>query len=349
MAEVALPSREPRRPAAMPVPKVRPLQPWVDAGVPLVEWLASLEDDPPPGEDMVPMTAPHARAMGYTANALVLRLRGQRVEVGADLPMVFTLADENGVPQRGRLSPDVLVAFGVQHRAAVREYDADANGAPDFVLEVLSRSTWQRDVAAKLKTYAAIGVRECFLFDPAAELSVPVLQGFALTKQSVQPLPVETVADGRHGVRSDVLRLVACVGRAGGEQAKREPGAPALRWHDPETGRDLPSPAEETAARMAAEQATAHAERQRDELAHRHAATARQRDELARQHEATTRQRDELARQHEATTRQRDELARQRDEATRERDELAQQRDETVRRIAELEDLLRRSERRATD
>ena len=328
MAEVALPSREPRQPAAVPVPERPLLRPWVDAGVPLVEWLASLEDDPPPGEDMVPMTAPHARAMGYTANALVLRLRGQRVEVGADLPMVFTLADENGVPQRGRLSPDVLVAFGAPHRPAAREYDADVHGAPDFVLEVLSRSTWQRDVDAKLKTYAAIGVRECFLFDPAAELSVPVLQGFALTKQSVQPLPVETVADGRHGVRSDVLRLVACVGRAGGEQAKREPGAPALRWHDPETGRDLPSPAEETAARVAAEQATAHAERQRDEL--------------ARRHEATTRQRDQLVRQ-------RNEATRQRDEATRERDELAQQRDEDVRRIAELEALLRRSERRATD
>ena len=251
------------------------LRPWVDAGVPLVEWLASLEDDPPPGEDMVPMTAPHARAMGYTANALVLRLRGQRVEVGADLPMVFTLADERGVPQRGRLSPDVLVALGTQHRPARREYDADAHGPPDFVLEVLSRSTWQRDVDAKLKTYAAIGVRECFLFDPAAELSVPVLQGFALTKRSVQPLPVETLADGRHGVRSDVLRLVACVGRAGGEQAGREPGAPTLRWHDPETGRDLPSPAEETAARVAAEQAAAQAERQREEV-------ARERDELLR-------------------------------------------------------------------
>ena len=296
MAEVALPSREPRQPAAVPVPEKPLLRPWVDAGVPLVEWLASLEDDPPPGEDMVPMTAPHARATGYTANALVLRLRGQRVEVGADLPMVFTLADEHGVPQRGRLSPDVLVAFGAQHRPARREYDADAHGPPDFVLEVLSRSTWRRDVDAKLETYAAIGVRECFLFDPAAELSVPVLQGFALTKQSVQPLPVETLADGRRGVRSDVLRLIACVGRAGGENAKREPGTPALRWHDPETGRDLPSPAEETAARLAAEQAAAQAERQRDE-------------------------------------------------ASRQRDELAHQRDELLRRNAELEALLRRSER----
>ena len=288
MAEVALPSREPPRPA-VPVREAPPLRPWLDAGVSLVEWLASLEDDPPPGEDMVPMTAPHARAMGYTANALVLRLRGQRVEVGADLPMVFTLADEHGVPQRGRLSPDVLVAFGAPHRPAAREYDADVHGAPDFVLEVLSRSTWQRDVDAKLKTYAAIGVRECFLFDPADELSVPVLQGFALTKRSVQPLPVETLVDGRHGVRSDVLRLIACVGRAGGEQAKREPGAPALRWHDPETGRDLPSPAEETAARVAAEQAAARAEREANEL-------ARQIDELVRQRDKLARQRDDIVR-----------------------------------------------------
>ena len=199
------------------------------------------------------MTAPHAKAMGHTVNAFVLHFRGRRVEVAADLPVAFTLPDECGVPHRGRLSPDVLVAFGVRHEAARQEYDADANGPPDFVLEVLSRTTWQRDVDPKLATYAAIGVRECFLFDPTGSFPVPTLQGFALTKHATKRLPIEPLSDGRPAVRSEVLGLAACVAQ------RRTAGALSLRWHDPDAGQDLRTPAEEADARLAAE-------RERDEL-----------------------------------------------------------------------------------
>ena len=262
MAEAALHRAAPRpRPNAPPADGP-PLRPWLAAGKTLAAWLESLEDDPPPGEDMVPMIAPHARAMGQSANAFVLHFRGQRVEVGTDLPVAFTLPDECGVPHRGRLSPDVLVAFGVRHDAARREFDADVHGAPDFVLEVLSRTTWQRDVDAKLKTYAAVGVRECFLFDPTGSFPAPTLQGFALTKHATKRLPEETLPDGRAAVRSCVLGLAACVAR------RRSIGALSLRWHDPETGQDLRTPAEEVDARLAAE-------RERDEL-------LRQQDDMKR-------------------------------------------------------------------
>ena len=251
MAEPAQPRIQPRRtPRRQPSRALgeEPLRPWRAAGVPLPEWLASLEDDPPPGEDTIPMIEPHAEAMCYTRDAFVHRFRAPagdspHAEVGFDLPVTFHLR-ERGEQIPGRLSPDVLVAFGAPHDPARREFDADQLGAPDFVLEVLSKSTWKRDVDAKLKTYAAIGVRECFLFDPTGRFPVPGLQGYALTKTRVRRLPSTRLANGAEGVRSPLLGLVAYVKHDG---APSPAGAQAIRWHDPATGAALPTYAESRA------------------------------------------------------------------------------------------------------
>lgn len=262
MAESALPRAEPRR--AAPRNRTHPpyrrlLRPWLDAGVPLRNWLASLEDDPPPGEDTIPMIEPHAEAVCYTRDAFVHHFRepsgpGRQAEVGFDLPVKFRLLDEHGVPHQGRLSPDVLVAFDAEHRPERRDYDAETLPAPDFVLEVLSKTTWKRDVDAKLKTYAAIGVRECFLFDPTGRFPVPDLQGWTLTKTHVRPLPTTHLSNGAKGIRSRVLNLSAYIGTPSNTE-----GAQAIRWYDPATGEDLPTYAESreqtTAARAEAEAA----------------------------------------------------------------------------------------------
>ena len=251
-----------------------PLRPWRAAGVPLPEWLASLEDEPPPGEDTIPMIEPHAEAMCYTRNAFAHRFRtpaggGPPGEVGLDLPVTFHLQDEQGVPCRGCLSPDVLVAFGVTHDPARCEFDADRLGAPDFVLEVLSETTWKRDVDAKLKTYAVIGVRECFLFDPTGRFPVPGLQGYALTKTLVRRLPSTRLANGAEGVRSPLLGLVAYIKR---DAARSPAGAQAIRWHDPATGSSLPTYAESLAE---AEHAKAEAEEAKRQIAEHKARVAR--------------------------------------------------------------------------
>ena len=252
MAEPALPSIQPRRAAPRQPSRAlgeEPLRPWRAAGVPLPEWLASLEDDPPPGEDAIPMIEPHAEAMCYTRDAFVHRFRapsgdGPSGEVGFDLPVTFHLQGERGEQVPGRLSPDVLVAFGVTPDPARREFDADRLGAPDFVLEVHSKSTWKRDVDAKLKTYAAIGVRECFLFDPTGRFPVPGLQGYALTKTRIRRLPPTRLANGAEGVRSPLLGLIAYVK---GDGAPSHPGAQEIRWLDPATGEALPTYAESRA------------------------------------------------------------------------------------------------------
>ena len=251
------------------LPAQRPLRPWLAAGQTLAQWLASLEDEPPPGEDMLPMIAPHAVAMRHSADALEQRYRGQRVEVGFDMPVVFRLPDEHGLQVKGRLSPDVFVALGVKRDPARRDYDATVLKPPDFLLEVLSKSTWKRDAGPKLEAYALVGVRECFLFDPVGEhLAPPAVRGFALSKAGARPLPEVALPDGVVGVRSEVLDLVAHVAAADA-QAEGQGRVHALRWRDPRTDEDLPTHAEEAAARVAAEQRAAAAEARNGELERR--------------------------------------------------------------------------------
>ena len=130
------------------------------------------------------------------------------------------------------VSPDILVAFGVERRKR-RSYRTWEEGkAPDFVLEVLSPSTWQRDLD-KRKTYARLGVREYFVFDPTGEHIEPVLQGYRLDWGRYEPL----AGLGPLAVRSRVLGLDLWV------DSERD-----LRMRDAETGENLRS-AEESEAK----------------------------------------------------------------------------------------------------
>jgi Uma2 family endonuclease len=62
------------------------------------------------------------------------------------------------------VQPDLVVV------AASRLYIIDQQvwGAPDLVVEVLSRRTARRDRGLKLRWYRKYGVRECWMIDPAA-------------------------------------------------------------------------------------------------------------------------------------------------------------------------------------
>ena len=57
------------------------------------------------------------------------------------------------------VSPDILLALGVERRKRSSYRTWEEGKVPDFMLEVLSPSTWQRDLA-KRETYARLGVRE---------------------------------------------------------------------------------------------------------------------------------------------------------------------------------------------
>ena len=169
----------------------------------------------------------------------------------ADRPDVYVSCDlliyyEEENPHRS-VAPDVFVVFG----AAKRKRDVyklwEEPKAPDFVLEVASKSTWREDLGRKRALYAELGVREYWLFDPKDEYFDPPLQGLVLREGEYRPLPA-LVDNGARRIPSEVLGL----------DLRAEQGV--IRFRDPVTGRDLKSHAEEKAARVALESRVAELE-----------------------------------------------------------------------------------------
>ena len=264
------PRRVAVRPAAPPRP-YRPTDAELERGVyPL---------DPPWEDVRIPVTAPHLAATSHSRLALMHHFPD--AEVGEDLHLLFS---EPGEAHQSRLAPDVLVALGVPRSVTRRDYDADALGPPDFVLEVLSRSTWRHDVRRKLDCYQRIGVRECVLFDVTGEDLAGTgadLWGFAMTPERRRPLAAATLPDGARGLLSEALGLIAHVSARVPPVAPRDTWALTLRWHDPATGTDLPDYCDLGA--IAAE---------RDSIAAERGAIATERDSIAAERDAIAAERD---------------------------------------------------------
>ena len=275
--------------------------------------------DPPLVDVRIPVREPHAAATAYSRAAL--RHRFPDAQVGDDLHMLFS---EPGGQRQSRLSPDVFVALDVPRRGTRSDYDADLLGAPDFILEVVSRSTWTHDLGRKLDCYQRLGVRECLFFDATrADLgrTGEELWGFALTPTRRQPLAEAVLPNGERGVVSAVLGLVAYVAERTPPSAPRDTWELTMRWHDPATGADIPD-YDEARTETEAERARADTERNR--------ADAAEHEALAERARADEAQRETLAERARADKAQDETLA------ERARADAAQ------RRIAELEERLRR-------
>ena len=155
--------------------------------------------------------------------------RGRRdVFVGGDLFVYW---------HRGRppVSPDVLVAFGVASRHHGSYVVWEEGKPPDFVLEVVSPSSGERDEKEKPAIYAEMGVPEYFWYDPKGELE-PALAGFELCGCEYRPLPEATLPGGVVGIRSKVLGLSLCIKPSGADLFDC-----ALRWYDPAAAEFLPT------------------------------------------------------------------------------------------------------------
>lgn len=64
-------------------------------------------------------------------------------------------------------SPDVFVVRGVkQEMRRIYKIWEEGGHAPDVVIELSSRKTWKEDFGKKMDLYAALGVKEYFIFDP---------------------------------------------------------------------------------------------------------------------------------------------------------------------------------------
>ncbi|MDE0456881.1 MAG: Uma2 family endonuclease [Chromatiales bacterium] len=187
-------------------------------------------------------------AMLYLLTALRLRFRDRPdVYVGGDM----FIYHERGNPE-AVVAPDVFVVVGApkrEDRPRLSYKLWEEPKGPDFVLEVVSRSTRTADLGRKRALYAALGVAEYWQLDPAGEQLASRLRGMRLAGGAYRDLvPAVLTPDGRT-LRSAVLGLELRVERGG-----------RLRLHDPAAGRDLPGHDEEHTARLAAEARVAELE-----------------------------------------------------------------------------------------
>ena len=148
---------------------------------------------------------------------------------------------------KASVAPDVFVAFGAGNKARLSYKLWEGEPVPAFVLEVLSGSTEDKDLGEKRDKYAAMGVREFWVFDPFGGRIPDGVAGYRLEAGRYRPIPP---LPGARGYASDVLGLEF---RAEGDN---------LRIRDPVTAEDLQSHREgQVDKRAALRRAAAEAER----------------------------------------------------------------------------------------
>ena len=217
-----------------------------------------------PESDGKPMgeTDEHRREMIRQLELLEDYYQGQRVYVSGDLLLYY----EQGNPRKF-VVPDVFVVKGIAPKTR-RTYKTWVEGrSPDVVIETTSRKTRRKDTVDKPHIYAALRVKEYFVFDPDQEYLDPPLQGYRLAGDAYER--IEPDEAGCLASQELVLKLVVDEG--------------SLRFYRPDTGERLPTRAER--AEREAELRQRETERAECEAQARQAAEAelaRLREELAR-------------------------------------------------------------------
>ena len=195
--------------------------------VPPVEY----DDEGYPGPDgRVSESTRHAEASNYCFDALRVWFSDQPgTLVANDLVMLF----EKGNP-KAALSPDVMVVFnaGNPDRSSYKVWE-EGDAVPAFALEVLSKRTWRKDVRVKPGLYAALGIREFWLFEPFE----PRLAGYRLEGREYTRIRPSTGG----GLSSRVLGLDVIV-----ENDR-------IRFRNAATGEVLPDHVQSDAMRVEAE------------------------------------------------------------------------------------------------
>jgi Uma2 family endonuclease len=165
--------------------------------------------------------------------------------------------------RRKHVSPDVFVVKDVPRHRRLNYLIWEEGKAPDFVIELTSRTTKKEDIEKKYALYRdVLRVPEYILFDPLGHYLKPPLQGYRLVGGRYELIP--PVA-GR--IPSEVLGL------------HLERDGQELRLYDPATGRWLPTPQESIEQAEAARQQAEAALRQSE--AARQQAVAAQQDQAA--------------------------------------------------------------------
>lgn len=129
--------------------------------------------------NMTASTFPHQLIAGF----IYAKLLGHMMErKGECLPMISPLDVQLDCDDKTIVQPDVII---VCNRDKI--INRCLYGAPDFVIEVLSKSTRKKDTVIKLNKYMNAGVREYWMIDPVKKKVIvydfehdeyPVIYGF---------------------------------------------------------------------------------------------------------------------------------------------------------------------------
>ena len=134
----------------------------------------------------------------------------------APRPQVYVSGDlfiylEEGNP-KNCIAPDLFVVMRAGHRMRdTYKVWEEPGGMPDFVLEIVSPSTWRTDLGAKRDRYAALGVGEYWLYDPHGRCMSPPLAGYRLAGTAYEPLTGVESPDSALTMHSATLGLDLCL------------------------------------------------------------------------------------------------------------------------------------------
>ena len=285
-----------------PYPRVPP-QPPPDPGQDDTYYRATFED---------PLSAkyPHQKAIGDLEQFIeaLFRNRDRQVAVIRDVFVHY-----KPKAPRHRVAPDLYVVLDHTDEVIKAEgtFKTWREGrTPDFVMEVLSPGTEERDRTHKKDLYGQLGVSEYFMFQPDEARPGPDrgnpgrrLQGFRLQGDSYRE--IQPGADGSiHSLTLD---------------ASLFPERGSVRLRDTETGLVVPTASEADQALKA----EARARRASDERARESDERARESDERARESEERARESEERANREARARRASDERANREARARRESDERA--------------------------
>ena len=181
-----------------------------------------------------------ADAVEYTAGALKVYFRFCQHRSDTSCVALSVPLQSHGGERIATVVPDVLVALGASLRFRVAYEVPEQGPPPDFAFDVVSLANgggeaWRR----KQAIYRALGVRECWRYDPAGSPLESRLEGFRWESNRYVPLPADTLG-GKMTVASEALGIRVRVDDDG------------LRLQDPATGWILPTP-QESRARYQAE------------------------------------------------------------------------------------------------
>jgi Uma2 family endonuclease len=142
------------------------------------------------------------------------------------------------------VAPDIYVVFGVK-KCQRDNYKIwkEAGIAPQFVLEITSKTTQDIDQETKPETYRSLGVKEYFQYDPSGNYLNPILQGVRLINNRYEQIPINKIVFDTLWLYSEVLGLELHI--ISGE----------LRLRNPQTGEFLKTYQQSEEGRLAEQSA----------------------------------------------------------------------------------------------